>query len=146
MKLFKKNMILFLACSLLFLVACSFNIDEPVAIDEEDTSIKTINGGETPLATIGEGDTPVTAADKDSDIICVDRLPLVVKSVEDLKLAIEESASLYTYPVNTYKNGGFNFFRNTNPVSMQIWKKETCCNLQQASFIRFFHFLTGFST
>ena len=93
MKLLKKNMILFLACSLLFLVACSFNIDEPVAIDEEDTSIKTINGGETPLATIGEGDTPVTAADKDSDIICVDRLPLVVKSVEDLKLAIEESTS-----------------------------------------------------
>ncbi|AEV70079.1 hypothetical protein [Acetivibrio clariflavus] len=96
MKLFKKNMILFLACSLLFLVACPFNIDEPVAIDEEDTSIKTINtinGGETPLATIGEGDTYVTATYKDFDIICVDRLPLVVKSVEDLKLAIEESTS-----------------------------------------------------
>ncbi len=60
MKLLKKNMVLFLACSLLFLVACSSNIDEPVAIDEGETSITE-----------------------------VESLPLVIHSVQDLQDAIE---------------------------------------------------------
>ena len=96
MKLLKSNLALFVALSLLFLVACSTKNDKPASINEENTPDETVDGAETSIVSIDKEDTSVAVTNEDSAIIDVTRLPLVVKSVEDLKLAIAESASQKT--------------------------------------------------
>ena len=100
MKPLKSILTLFVALSFLFPVACSFKIDKLASVNEENTPDETVDGAETSFATIDKEDTSVAVTNEDSAIIDVTRLPLVVKSVEDLKLAIEQSRSRTTLDID----------------------------------------------